>query len=169
MSPENGRSQTPNPETTGREELIQDVVVTSLSTCSITSKWDLNVLEKLATDYISALTSIDNKCGGRWRNVRVITEEILDNPSITYVVPAGTPHEPYLNLESITNKNYLEGVDRSRLGVKLSFTAAIGLITENKSPRELRILKGKKPDRMGVKNVARNSRSTHGNHSASEH
>lgn len=173
MNPENIRAINPqNTEIEKSQQLrIQCAVSESLGPSSSASGWDKEILEQLALDYYAALSYIQTACGGRWRNVRIINTEHgkgREKITKTTVVPIGEPDNPYFDLDTIAEADYLAGLDRKRITLKRTFSNAVKLLTENKSMEELTMLKKKRPGRSGVLDAGRNSRSTHKTYGSSD-
>lgn len=172
MHPESGhRIDSENGGNQEHQLRIQYAIAESLGSSSVASSWGINVLEQLALDYYAALSHIQMACGGRWRNVRVINTEHgkgKEKTTKTTVVPTGEPESPYFDLDTIAEKDYLAGLGRKRLTLKITFSNAIELLTENKSLEELNVLRKKRLGRSGATNAERNSRSTRGTYASSD-
>jgi len=173
MNPENIRAIGPeNAEIEENQQArIQYAIAESLGPSSSASGWDAKILEQLALDYYTALFSIETACGGRWRNVRVINTEHgkgREKTTKTTIVPAGEPENPYFDLDTIAEKDYLTGLERKRLILKKTFSNAVELLTENKSMEELIILRRKRLGRSGALSAERNSRSTRKTYGSSD-
>lgn len=152
---------------------IQTAAIDGICSCGITSRWDPDVLTLLAADYVKALTYIDGLCEGKWRNVKVITDEVELSSQVrarrTLVVPSGEPYNPYFDLETLVEKPYMEAVKKPRQGIKNSFTNALNALAEGKTVDEIRKLREKRFTRKpGVMDGARGSRSTNGTYADSD-
>ena len=162
-----------NPEGNPNLSRIQAAAIDGICSCSTTSRWDPEILTLLAADYVKALTHIDTLCDGKWRGVKVITEEVeIDfrtRTRRTLVVPSGEPHNPYFDLETIVEKPYLGAIKKPRQGIKNSFTNALNALAEGKTVDEIRRLREKRFTRKpGVMDGSRGSRSSNGTYADSD-